>query len=246
MDANIRRVERQLMANQTTQVQLDKYKVPCLWTLQDMNPNPSGFMARGKPLLRKEIRIVCLCELRDAKPCELYDDDLPLVKANSDLVKKSRRSGSGACRRWGGVIGDYFNFDLSKLTTIETTTAVISSVNGIVEGLPLEEKLSSIVEAMDNDSNKITEDEVQTMMTKVKDALVEFRDDPETYRKLLSMLESINFQSQSKTTIGGLERKVVRVDDVKGRRGEAADENCAGEVRWVCKAHAESLRDRLV
>ncbi|KAG9407734.1 hypothetical protein AC1031_002455 [Aphanomyces cochlioides] len=99
---------------------------------------------------------------------------------------------------------------------------------------------------MDNDSNKITEDEVQTMMAKVKDAFVEFRDDPETYRKLLSMLESINFQSQSKTTIGGLQRKVVRVDDVKGRRGEAADESCAGEVRWVCKAHAESLRDRLV
>ncbi|KAH9067468.1 hypothetical protein Ae201684P_021625 [Aphanomyces euteiches] len=236
MDANIRRVERQLMANQTTQVQLDKYKVPCLWTLQDMNPNPSGFMARGKPLLRKEIRIVCLCELRDAKPCELYDDDLPLVKANSDLVKKVLpilKASSLVVQALGLVVDG-------------TTTAVISSVNGIVEGLPLEEKLSSIVEAMDNDSNKITEDEVQTMMTKVKDALVEFRDDPETYRKLLSMLESINFQSQSKTTIGGLERKVVRVDDVKGRRGEAADENCAGEVRWVCKAHAESLRDRLV
>ncbi|KAH9088701.1 hypothetical protein LEN26_019393 [Aphanomyces euteiches] len=118
MDAKIRRVERQLMASQKTQVQLDKYKVPCLWTLQDTNPNPSGFMARGKPLLRKEIRIVCLCELRDAKPCELYDDDLPLVKANSDLVKKVLpilKASSlvvqalGLVVGWGGVIGDYFN-----------------------------------------------------------------------------------------------------------------------------------------
>ncbi|KAF0713399.1 Aste57867_4365 [Aphanomyces stellatus] len=249
MDASLKKLERQTMANQTTAVQLALYKVPCLWTLTPQAIGGSGFLARGKRLLSKSFRLSFLCEMRDECPCRLYDDEPIVVTGSSDLVMKALPvlratamvvKALGLVVGWGGVVGDYFNFDLSQYAAVEATVSALSTLGDISDRLELQDKLESVVEKLEGSDVELSPQDISAIMAEVKDVFVHYRDDAETYNRLLGLLQTVGYDWDSKFIVGGLVKKVVRVDESNN------EATTAGEVRWVCKYHADKYKSRFV
>ncbi|ETV95890.1 serine/threonine protein kinase [Aphanomyces invadans] len=219
-------------------VQMEKYKVPCLWGVEEKNG--VGFISTvEKILLRTEFRLTFYCEMRgpDLK-CEPFDDincDKLVFKVNHEVVRKLipvLRVTCGLFKILGLLAEaatnavDVFSIPDSAYTNLTAAVHALETVEKNVQKLNVEDKLEKVVNVLEGDSN-VSADMLEQAAKTTQATFDAFRNDDELYEKLLSLLSTIQYNWQEHRIVGGLVKKVYR----SGIN--------AGQLRWMCRAHAE-------
>ncbi|ETV96687.1 hypothetical protein H310_10005 [Aphanomyces invadans] len=236
---------RKVDALHVTVVEGDRFTLPCLWTLEERTG--MGFVARSvRALLKTEFRVSFICEMRDGdRRCEPYpcdQEEALIVTANSPLVQGALPFLKVTCSLFkvlglvagaGGIVGDFFKFDDSTMANVTSAIDAVANFNeNVIEKLDVEEKLNNLADSLADNRDP---EEVASIMSQTLQIYKQHRKDAGSYERLHQVLGSIKFDWTKHHIIGGLVKKVIKSGFPD-----------AGEVRWVCKAHAESNENILM
>ncbi|KAF0735899.1 hypothetical protein Ae201684P_021477 [Aphanomyces euteiches] len=212
--------------------QVKDVPLPCMWKLE----GASDPLPRGDKLRSLSLRIVFSCEMRDGTPCEFDVDaqDTNLcLEAQSPALRLALSSlktsflvhkAMGLVTSYGISNGPHFNFEFRDGPLVQKVLVGLENIHGAVESTA-PAGLEEFVEALDN--GDLDDDEVSAKVPKLFAQIEEYRVNDAT--QLIKVLESLGFNYQ-RDVVGGLTKRVVK-------RGSSFE----GQVRWVCKKHAQQF-----